>query len=102
MKRGLLDHSSFIGQAVLKLTQGDFQEAAEQCTEFLKINRDSASTYYLRADAREKLREYEGAIKDYQKFLELFSKEEDDYMYEKAIHRIEELQQSKASGSSNS
>lgn len=96
------DDSSFIGQAVLKLTQGDFQGAAEECTEFLKINPDSASTYYLRADAREKLEEYEGAIEDYQKFVELLSKAEDDFMYKKAIHRIKELQQSKASESLNS
>ena len=69
-KRSSSDLNTLTNRAQTKLFKGDYQGAIDNLTQLLKKTPKSASLYLNRALAKQRLKEPEGALKDYQQAIQ--------------------------------
>ncbi|WP_293132996.1 tetratricopeptide repeat protein [Microcoleus sp. bin38.metabat.b11b12b14.051] len=71
---------------------GDKQGALADFDRALKIDPNNASAYYNRGTTRSTLKDKQGAMQDFQKAADLFQKQGNTELYQNALNRIRELQ----------
>ena len=70
---------AYNNRATAKYNFNDYEGAAKDFTEIIKINPRRADTYYNRGVTKNKLNDHEGAIDDYNKSIKIFPKNAKTY-----------------------
>ena len=73
------DYKSFLDKGIEEINNGKFQDAIESITESIKLKNDWAISYFYRAVAYDALEEFDEAMLDYTKALQLDDKMCDAY-----------------------
>ncbi|HAJ59184.1 MAG TPA: hypothetical protein DCP31_07920, partial [Cyanobacteria bacterium UBA8543] len=71
---------------------GKYQQAIEDCSQVVRAKPDFAGAYGNRGRARAALKDYQGAVKDYQLAAKLFLKQGNQEGYQDILKDLKQLQ----------